>query len=537
MQGSTHRLIVMVCLAGIGNFALLAAINSGTQSSMGGRVSLPSAGLFIISLVVFIMAQRYVLITVTAEIEAIIHRLRERLMEQVRDSELQRLEAIGRAELVNTVSSATAALTVASNTLAFSAQSALLLFFVGLYVAYLSPLGFAVAAVVIGLATATYHARGKHLASGRAEAARWSNRLFDRLNDFLDGFKEIRLNRARSNELYEDAAEISRRAANIKISTEGDNFGRMMFAQMTVYLLLGTMVFIVPLMTDIQGTSVAKTTLALVFVVGGCFGLIQAIPIMAAANAATDSIDELEERLQAAAADAQAELPQPPEPFSRIEMRNVSFRYADVSSDARFQVGPLEFTLNRGDLVFITGGNGSGKSTFLKLLAGLYLPESGELWCDRMRVEDATRDSYRALIAGVFSDYHLFQRPYGIPDLDPAELDRLLAQFRLRDKTHLVDGEFSTLGLSGGQRKRLALIVSLLERRPILLLDEWTAEQDPEFRRKFYDDVLPSLKRSGITVVMVTHDSSYLDGLTLPARRLHMDEGRFVERQSGESSR
>jgi putative ATP-binding cassette transporter len=216
-------------------------------------------------------------------------------------------------------------------------------------------------------------------------------------------------------------------------------------------------------------------------------------------------------------------------------MCNVMFHYADASSETTFRVGPLDFTVNRGELVFITGGNGSGKSTFLKLLAGLYQPDSGELRCDSMRVEDATRDSYRALIAAIFSDYHLFHRPYGIPDLDPAEMDRLLTEFRLRDKTHLVDGEFSTLELSGGQRKRLALVVALLERRPILLLDEWTAEQDPQFRRKFYDDVLPSLKRAGTTVVMVTHDSSYLDGLTLPARRLHMDEGRFVERHSGES--
>jgi putative ATP-binding cassette transporter len=532
MQGSLHRLIAMICLAGAGNFALVAAINSGAQSS-GGKVSLASAGLFVISLLIFIRAQHYVMISMTAEIEAIIHRLRQRLMEKVRSTELQKLEGIGRAELVGAVTSATAALTIAANTLAYSTQNALLLIFVGLYVAYLSPLGFVVSAVVVSVAVATYHAKGRHLASGKAEAARWSNLLFDRLSDFLDGFKEVRLNRARSNALFEDAAEVSRRAANVKITAEGDSFGRMMFAQMSIYLLLGTFVFVVPLMTAIQGTNIAKATLALVFVVGGCFGLIQALPILGAANVATESIEQLEERLQAAA--SQTDMPQPPEHFDRIEMRNVMFRYADASSDVTFRVGPLDFTLNRGELVFITGGNGSGKSTFLKLLAGLYQPDSGELRCDSMRVDDATRDSYRALIAAIFSDYHLFHRPYGIPDLDPAEVDRLLAEFRLRDKMHLVDGEFSTLDLSGGQRKRLAFVVALLERRPILLLDEWTAEQDPEFRRKFYDDVLPSLKRAGTTVVMVTHDSGYLDELTLPARRLHMDEGRLLARHNGVS--
>jgi ABC-type siderophore export system fused ATPase/permease subunit len=139
-------------------------------------------------------------------------------------------------------------------------------------------------------------------------------------------------------------------------------------------------------------------------------------------------------------------------------------------------------------------------------------------------------------VAGVAVKIHLFQRLYGIPDLSAVEVERLLSEFRLQDRTRFEDGTFSTLELSGGQRKRLALVVSLLEQRPILLLDGWTAEQDPEFRRKFYDEVLPSLKRAGTTVVMVTHDSSYLDTLTLPVRRLHMNEGRFVGRPEGRAA-
>ena len=207
------------------------------------------------------------------------------------------------------------------------------------------------------------------------------------------------------------------------------------------------------------------------------------------------------------------------------------FRYVDKSSEATFQVGPVDFTLRSGDLVFITGGNGSGKSTFLKLLAGLYKPESGEITLDGVQVTDNERDAYRALIAAIFSDYHLFRRLYGIPDPGPAEINRLLAQFRLLDKTSVTNGEFRTLDLSGGQRKRLALIVGLLEKRPILLLDEWTAEQDPEFRRKFYDELLPQLTQTGATVVVITHDERFLDEWHLPARRLRMDEGRFVEQR------
>jgi putative pyoverdin transport system ATP-binding/permease protein len=102
----------------------------------------------------------------------------------------------------------------------------------------------------------------------------------------------------------------------------------------------------------------------------------------------------------------------------------------------------------------------------------------------------------------------------------------------LHDKTHLTDHQFSTLDLSAGQRKRLALIVSLLEKRPLLMLDEWAADQDPEFRRKFYYDLLPELKRAGETVVAISHDDRYLDEMDVPARRLRMEDGRIVAQQT-----
>ena len=209
------------------------------------------------------------------------------------------------------------------------------------------------------------------------------------------------------------------------------------------------------------------------------------------------------------------------------------FRYVDKFSETAFQIGPIDFTLHSGELVFITGGNGSGKSTILRVLSGLYPPDSGDIMLDGMRVDGSTRDTYRALMSAIFFDYHLFRRLYGIPAMEPGELDRLLAKFRLGDKTGLnADGEFRTLDLSGGQRRRLALIVSMLEKRPILILDEWTAEQDPEFRRKFYDELLPELMQAGATVVVITHDDRYLDELDMPARRIRMDEGRIVDQRS-----
>jgi len=534
MHGSMPKLIFMSGLGGISNASILAAINSGVQTaSSGGKPGLWSATLFVIALFLFMKTQQFVTITATAEIEAIIHKIRLRLMDQIRRSELLEIERIGRSRIVAAITSDAAILTQASNMLCFTVQGAVLIAFVSIYVAYLSFVAFALTVVIVTGAGLIFHTKNRRLSAQKAESAAWERRLFDRLIDFLDGFKEVRLNRARSNDLFDDAAEVSKTAANIKIRTQAETFRMIVTSQISMYILLGAVVFVAPNLSDtLEGASISKTTTALLFVVGACFGLVQSIPILLNANAAADRIARLETAMRATVGSAQERDVTVAPRFERIEVHNLVFRYTDRFSDTTFQIGPIDFSLQAGELVFITGGNGSGKSTFLRVLAGLYPPDSGEITLDGMRINDDTRDTYRALMSAIFFDYHLFQRLYGIPDPDPGELDRLLQQFRLDGKTALSNGEFRTLDLSGGQRRRLALIVSLLEKRPIMLLDEWTAEQDPEFRRKFYDELLPEMMQAGATVVVITHDDRYLDELHLPARRIRMDEGRIVEQRS-----
>jgi putative ATP-binding cassette transporter len=531
MHGSMPKLALMSSLGGISNASILAAINAGVQDAGNGqKPGLWAASLFLVALFLFMKTQQFVTITATAEIEAIIHKLRLRMMDLIRRSELLELERVGRARIVASVTSDTAVLTQASNMLCFTVQGDVLIFFVGLYIAYLSLAAFFLTVVIVSGAGTIFHYKNRRLAAQKSESAAWERRLFDRLIDFLDGFKEVRLNRARSNDLFDDALEVSKTAANIKIRTQAETFKMIVTSQISMYILLGAVVFVAPNISDsLGGSSIAKTTTALLFIVGACFGLVQAIPILLNANAAASRIERLQAALQDTVAAIEPLEVKAPKRFDLIEMQNIVFRYVDKFSDTVFKIGPIDFTLRSGELVFITGGNGSGKSTFLRVLSGLYPPDSGDITLDGARINDATRDDYRAMMSAIFFDYHLFQRLYGIADPDPAEVGRLLRQFRLEDKTGLSNGEFRTLDLSGGQRRRLALIVSLLEKRPIMLLDEWTAEQDPEFRRKFYDELLPEMMQAGATVVVITHDDRYLDELHLPARRIRMDEGRIVD--------
>src|SRR6202021_2197431 len=169
------------------------------------------------------------------------------------------------------------------------------------------------------------------------------------------------------------------------------------------------------------------------------------------------------------------------------------FRYVDKFSDTAFSIGPIDFTLRSGELVFITGGNGSGKSTFLRVLAGLYPPAGGEIFINAAAVRPQNRQSYRNLFPPIFSDFHLFDRVYGIKEINRQRLDQLLLITELSEKTSMEDHHITNIDLSSGQRKRLALVLALLEDRSIFLFDEWAAEQDPPFRRKFYREILPEL--------------------------------------------
>jgi len=158
----------------------------------------------------------------------------------------------------------------------------------------------------------------------------------------------------------------------------------------------------------------------------------------------------------------------------------------------------------------MAGGNGSGKTTFAKLLTGLYVPENGEIRVDGRNLTEATRESYRQHFSVIFSDFYVFESLMGLesPDLDE-QARSYLDQLQLSHKVKVENGKFSTTALSQGQRKRLALLTTYLEDRSFYVFDEWAADQDPLFKDIFYNDLLGGLKARGKTVLVITHDNSY----------------------------
>jgi putative ATP-binding cassette transporter len=300
-------------------------------------------------------------------------------------------------------------------------------------------------------------------------------------------------------------------------------------ATAALFIVLAALIFLLPVLSPAEVPKLIKLTTFVVFIFGPLGQVVGFYPFLNEAIASIREIQRVEQLLDSIYEHGLADplsAAEPPLSFNTLRCNGLAFSYHDERGQPSFSLEPLDFELSRGETVFITGGNGSGKSTFLKVLAGLYSPASGSIAVNGVPIDRDNRQSYRNLFSPVFSDFHLFDRIYGTKEVDYDRLRSLLDITDLAHKTSIVDRQISTVDLSSGQRKRLALVLSLLEDKPILLLDEWAAEQDPQFRRKFYREILPWLKQQEKTVVAVTHDDDHYD---VADRVLKMQFGNFVQ--------
>ena len=160
-------------------------------------------------------------------------------------------------------------------------------------------------------------------------------------------------------------------------------------------------------------------------------------------------------------------------------------------------------------------------------MCGLYSATSGTISIDGQPLSNASLDSHRARFGVIFYDFFLFPTLLGCEQTSADESTRLLHEMQLYRHVQVnADGEFSTTQLSQGQRKRLALVAALLEDKPFYIFDEWAADQDPGFRRFFYESILPELRDRGKLVLAISHDEAYYH---LADSHLHLIDGRITQ--------
>jgi putative pyoverdin transport system ATP-binding/permease protein len=511
---------------GISNAMVLLFVHEATTGQAAGT-DFRTALLFIITVTIFSATKKGVTVSLTRHVQEAVSKLRIRVIEKIQHTRLEAFEALDRAQLINAVSENSAVIMEGARHYGQGVPAGIMLAASFIYVGYLSMPAAYLVIICITVCGWVVWQLNRSVAADLNASMRREDEFLKSFQELMDGFQELKMDYAASRDLFDnyvrksslDASVLNTRTAVSIVESE-------IYTYIFFYILLGSILFVLPRISDITPTNTLSVTTILLFLLGNGTVFVQALPNITKTDAAIENTLRLAAALHDLEAVPEALPPNPWHAGVRGELRVVDlyFRYPGPEETA-FSVQVDQVTIPANELLLIQGGNGSGKSTFLKLLSGLYRPTHGRVQLDGIAASQTNVQHYCDCFGVVFADFHLFDRLYGHPGVDERRLAELLAEMQLETKTQYVGGRFTSLNLSTGQRKRLALAIALLENKPIYLFDEVAADQDPEFRRYFYEGILRDLKNKGKTVVVVSHDDRYFP---VADRVLKLDYGRLA---------
>ncbi|WP_062815861.1 multidrug ABC transporter permease/ATP-binding protein [Alcanivorax sp. NBRC 102024] len=462
-----------------------------------------------------------------------VYGLRRDLVRRVLATDIEQLEKVGGPPLLAALSTDTRNLTIAFVHLPELVYGAALSVAALSWLAWLSPALFAVTVVWL-VATA---GMGIWLV-GRinfhvGKVREGDDHLYQDYQAMIDGRKELALNRARAARFYQEEFDDHARAYRDHV-TRADIFNGVAgnMANVLMLALIGVLFYLSSGLGWASANTASVFALTILLLRTPLIGAVAALPTLLAARVSLKKLAGLQ------LAEGNTDFAPKGESlagFKQLSLKGACYRYPDQDGVAGFEVGPLDLTVKRGELIFVQGGNGSGKSTFARLLTGLYRPLQGALSVDGQPITEDNRVAYRQLFSSVFTDFYLFNRLLqgDGAEVRVDEVDDWLKTLGMQHKVRQADGRLSDIRFSQGQRKRLALLMAVMEQRDCLLLDEWAADQDPQFRQFFYHALLPRLQAQGKTIIAITHDDHYFDRAD---RLLKMDAGQLIE-LDGQSAR
>ncbi len=507
-------LVGISVLSGASNAALLATINRATTNGDNRTDDLRLMLMSILCIGIFIVTKRYVLKTGVLFVEELVRKVRIRIVNKIRHSELLMMEQMGTSDVYARISKDAVTVSHSAEVASNGFQSLVMVIFSVIYVAFLSIPSFLIMILYFVLGVYAYMRLSKVANKLLQKATKKEQSFFETLDSVLYGFKEIKVNKKKNDSVYSRFRRVTSQTKELYVSANYKFITSYIFAQSFFYILLTVIIFVLPMYYEMGNNSIVKISSAILFIVGPMETFVSSIPVIMGANVAADNIATLEEKLESNLApeelkhlnDSDYEI----EPLAfneEVALKNVTFQYPNEG----FSVGPISLTIPKGEITFLSGGNGVGKSTFLKLISGLYYPKSGSISVDGIPVKDRNYANHRELFSVIFTDFYLFERLYGLEHVDQQKVNELLKTMRIDEKTQVVDHEITERNLSTGQKKRLALVISLLEDKSIYVFDEVAADQDPVFKKYFYKELLFEMKRQGKTIMVVTHDDFYFD--------------------------
>ena len=508
------RLLVTIILvagiiSGLSNTALIATINStlnrtGTPASaqvlaFAGLCLVLASMRFVSGAVLFLLMKKVMV------------SLRLQLCRKILTAPLRALEQLGSARLYATLTGDVPGVANAFVFLPLLCMNLAILLGCLIYLCWLSPLLLLGALVFMAIGIISHQLPVKQALKYFERARETTDVLFKHLRSLVEGTKELKLHRRRRNAFYSELLEPTARSSQQDLAT-GDiiwtaagSWGQILF-----FIFIGLVLFVVPTLSPRNSLVLTGYTLTVMYMMGPLEFVLNFVPNLTQANVAMKKIDAITESIDEQFVIEAAPDTEVKPSWNSLEVVGIQHSYRHENEEAEFSLGPLDLSLRPGELVFVTGGNGSGKTTLAKLLIGLYIPQQGEIRLDGQTITDERRDDYRQLFSVVFSDFYLFENLLGLSDFNiDTRAQDYLAKLQLNRCVQIKDRTLSTLELSQGQRKRLALLTAYLEDRPIYVFDEWAADQDPQFKEIFYFELLGRLKDAGKTAIVISHDDRY----------------------------
>lgn len=181
-----------------------------------------------------------------------------------------------------------------------------------------------------------------------------------------------------------------------------------------------------------------------------------------------------------------------------LEFKNVSFRYPDAEN---YSLKDINIKIKNGEHLAVVGRNGSGKTTFIKLMCRLYDVTDGEILINGINIKDYTKESIIQLYSVVFQDFRIFSLPLNDnvcagKEHDKDKLYNCLEQANIKERTESLPNKDNTIlykdmdkagvEISGGEAQKLALARALYKDSPVVILDEPTASLDPIAENEIY---------------------------------------------------
>lgn len=521
-QGSPYfgvSLVFLGVVVGLCNTLLLSQIN--TMITDIGEPTAEKVGLYFLTLAVAIGAQRFFQSRLIRMTQNVIRHTRLSVINDVRKANLIAFEKLGPSKVFAALTYDTMLIGEAASFFANTCTAAVTVVYCLAYMGYISFISLGFTLFVLALGTLIYYLSERVIVKDLRKANENQEVMFDLMNDLLSGFKEMKMNDKKSGKFFEHVTANLQKTEEYSRRTLTRYMNNAVMGELLMLLMISAMIFLFPLFGKGMNTNIVQSVVLVLYMVGPVTSIFGMVPVYAKANLSIDRINQLKSNISDQANLELAVQKRYEVDFEEISLEDICFSYDGANSD--FSLGPISLTVKRGEMLFIAGGNGSGKSTFMKILLGLYYSGDNRIYLNGNCITINEIENYRSLFSCVFSDHYLFRNIYHETPPPDKRVNEYLKYFMIDHVVSYKEARFHYADLSTGQKKRLSLIYALLEDKPILVLDEWAADQDPVFRKYFYEEILTALKNQGKTIIAVTHDDKYYD---VADRIIHLEYGR-----------